>query len=106
MKAEEMWKKYCEESGEDLNTAHEAWAFGSDSDGLAQLVADGIKTATASGFDLYFLEGEEEPLPKEGDYSVILDSQDNAVCVIRTVATRVLPFDEVDADHALSLIHI
>ncbi len=100
MTAEELWNAYCEASGTDFNTPHEAWAFGGPADELADLVLRGIKTATASGYDLYFLEGEEEPLPKPGDYSVILNSKEEAVCVIKTVKTSVMPFCEVGEEQA------
>ena len=82
MKAEELWSKFCNEKGIDVNTPYEAWQFGGDPDKLADLVVKGIKTATASAYDLYFVEGEEEPVPEEGMFSVILDSCDEAVCVI------------------------
>lgn len=100
MTAETMWKAYCAASGIPADTAYSAWAFGSAPDELAALVLAGVKTATASGYDLYFLPGEAEPLPSVGEYSVVLDSRDAAVCVIRTERIRILPFDEVDAEQA------
>lgn len=75
MRAEELWKEYCEKENIYINTPYEAWGFGDAHDQLADLVLTGIKTATASGYDLYFIEGEEEPLPQPGDYSVILNSR-------------------------------
>ena len=48
----------------------------------------------------YILGGEEEPLPQSGDYSVILNSKDEAVCIIQTTKTTVVPFDEVSEEHA------
>ena len=65
---------------------------------LAELTRKGIKTATASAGPLYELEGE--PLPQAGEYSVILDSRDDAVCVIRTTRVYTTPFCEVTAEHA------
>ena len=59
---------------------------------------NGIKTATASAYPLY--EQEQEPLPKAGDYSVILNTKGEAVCIIRTTKVYVVPFREVSADHA------
>ena len=47
MTAEELWEK----SG--LSGDHEAWAFGEAPDKLAELVIQGIKTATCSAYDLY-----------------------------------------------------
>lgn len=96
MKAQEMWMQYS--TKENLSADYEAWAFGEDADGLAQLVLDGIKTATASAYPLYELEGEA--LPEEGEYNVILDSRDEAVCVVKTTKVFVVAFDEVDARQA------
>ena len=59
MTAKELWSAFGGE-GE-----YEAWSFGSDADGLAALVLAGKKTATASAYPLYELEGE--PLPQAGD---------------------------------------
>ena len=98
MTEKELWHEYCLKSGTDENTPYEAWAFGDDSDGLALLVKSGIKTATASAAELYALDGE--PLPETGDFSVILDSNDDAVCVIRDTKITVTPYCEVTAEHA------
>ncbi len=92
MTAEEMWNA----SG--LSGPWEAWAFGDDADGLAALVLAGTKTATASAAELY--EADNEPLPAAGEYSVILNSKEEAVCVIQTVRVRIVPFAEVGAEHA------
>ncbi len=92
MTAEELWNQ----SG--FGGKYEAWAFGEAPDRLASLVRDGIKTATCSAYDLY--EAENESLPAVGDYSVILNSQDEAVCIIRTTRVSVLEFDHVSAEHA------
>ncbi len=92
MTAEELWKR----SG--LTGPYEAWAFGEAPDKLADLVVSGIKTATCSAYDLYQLE--QEPLPQKGDYSVILNSKDEAVCIIKTVRVYVSEFNKVSADHA------
>ena len=92
MNAEELWKR----SG--LSGTYEAWQFGGAPDKLAQLVKDGIKTATCSAYDLYRIENA--PLPKAGDLSVILDSRDEAVCIIRTAKVYVTEYDRVTAEHA------
>ena len=94
----EMWKAFCESAGISEDTEYEAWAFGDDSDKLAELVKDGIKTGTSSAYEIYELEGEA--LPIEGEYNVILDSRGQAVCVTKTVRVYVVPFCEVDARHA------
>ena len=76
----------------------DAWAFGVDADFLADLVLKGEKTATASAYDLYALE--DEPLPQEGKFDVILDSQNQAVCIVEIIKVSVEPFNQVSAQHA------
>lgn len=92
MTAEELWKR----SG--LSGNYEAWAFGEAADKLADLVVQGIKTATCSAYDLYQINNE--PLPKEGDYSVILNSNDEAVCIVKTLKIYVTEFKNVSTEHA------
>ena len=96
MNAAEMWERFCEKSG--IKADYDDWAFGGAPDALAELVLNGIKTATASAYPLY--EQEQEPLPKAGDYSVILNTKGEAVCIIRTTKVYVVLFREVSADHA------
>ena len=76
----------------------DAWAFGVDADFLADLVLKGEKTATASAYDLYTLEGE--PLPREGTFDVILDGKDRAVCIVEITKVSVQSFNQVSAQHA------
>lgn len=97
MTAEELWNEYAQKAGIE-HTNYEAWAFGDAADELAELVNNGRKTATASAFPLYELE--QEPLPRAGEYSVILDSGDQAACVIRTDRVYVMPFREISEEHA------
>lgn len=71
MKADNMWKKFAAQSG--VNAEYSAWAFcggGEAGDELARLVLDGKKTATASWNASY--AAENEPLPRAGEYSVVL----------------------------------
>lgn len=97
MTEKELWATFAAQSGLQ-DQPYEAWAFGTDADLLAQLVVRGEKTATASAYPLYELENE--PLPAAGEYSVILDSKDNALCVIRTQKVTVVPFCDVSARQA------
>lgn len=92
MTAEELWKRFG------LSGSYEAWAFGEAADKLAGLVVQGIKTATCSAYDLYQINNE--PLPKEGDYSVILNSSGEAVCIVKTLKIYVTEFKNVSAEHA------
>lgn len=97
MTHQEMWAAYQAvnpAAGDD----YEAWAYGDQPDLLAELTRTGIKTATASAGIWYELEGE--PIPQAGEYSVILNSRDEAVCVTRTMRVYTVPFCEVAAEHA------
>lgn len=99
MDAKEMWLRFCRKENIAPDTPYEAWAFGGAPDKLAELVLRGIKTGTASGYDLYALDNSE-PVPEAGDYSVVLSSKDEALCVIRTTKVYAVPFRDVTADHA------
>lgn len=74
--------------------------FGVEPDLLADLVFKGEKTATASAYDLYALEGEF--LPQEGTFDIILDSQNQAVCIVEITRVSVQPFNQVSAQHAFN----
>ena len=98
MTAHDMWQAYIALHPEAADAAYEAWAYGDAPDELARLTLTGIKTATASVHMLYELDGEA--VPQAGDYSVVLDSSGEAVCVIRNVRVQILPYRDVDARHA------
>ena len=97
MTAEEMWNQFIAEK-KICDTEYEAWAFGDAPDVLAELVLKGIKTGTSSAYPLYELA--EEIIPQADEYSVILDSKGNAVCIIKTTKVEVLPFKDIDETHA------
>lgn len=96
MNAEQMWSLFS--GKENIASDYEAWAFGDQADTLSRLVLEGVKTATASAYACY--EAEGEPLPQAGDYSVILNSKEEAVCVIQNTKVYVTPFSEVSQEHA------
>ena len=78
-----------------------AWAFGAtpeQADELLELVLTGDKTATAGA--LWDYEAEGEPLPQVGGLSIVLDGAGHPRALIATTEVSVVPFDEVDADHA------
>ena len=58
----------------------------------------GIKTATSSLVKIFELDGEE--LPKEGDYSVIMDSEEDALFIIKNKSVVVNKFCDVGEDIA------
>ena len=97
MDAQTLWNEY-RQINPAIGDEIDAWAFGAEADLLAQLVLGGVKTATASAYDLY--EADNEPLPQAGSYDVILDSHDEAVCIIEITKVSIVPFKEVSANHA------
>ena len=95
-KAKKYWDAFWR--GRTQPQSVSAWQFGSAPDALAQLVIQGKKTATSSAYVCYELEGE--PLPAVGQYSIILNSKDEPVAMIKLTDVRVLPMNEVPAEHA------
>ena len=78
-----------------------AWSFGDSpelADELLRLVLDGTKTAAASA--LWEFEAEDEPLPEVGTLSIVLDSAGHPHALLRTSDVRIVPFDQVDEEHA------
>lgn len=97
MTPQEMWNAY-KKINPSIGDEIDAWAFGVEADLLADLVLKREKTATASAYDLYALESES--LPQEGTFDVILDSQNQAVCIVEITKVSVEPFNQVSAQHA------
>ena len=97
MNANELWLQFKEENNVNASS-YEAGAFGGNPDELVKLVVEGKKIATASL--MYWYENEDCPIPKAGDYSVILDSKDDAKCIIQTTKVYIVPFNSVTREHA------
>lgn len=96
--ARKYWEAYWK--GQEIPESVTAWQFGDNPDYLAQLVVDGIKTATCSGYIFYELENE--PLPTTEDYSVILNSEDQPVAIIKTTHVEITPMNEVSETFAIA----
>jgi uncharacterized protein YhfF len=94
------WNEYWKKQDQDQPQSVSAWQFGSDPDYLAQLVIDGIKTATCSGYIFYELENE--PLPTTEHYSIILNSDDKPLAIIKTVEVMLTPMNEVTEEFAVA----
>lgn len=97
MNAEQMWIEY-KKINDDIKDNYKAWAFGVEADLLADLVLKGEKTATASAYPLY--EIENEPLPNVGEYNIILDSEDKAICITKTTKVYIEEFKKISKEHA------
>lgn len=78
-----------------------AWSFGvsaAQADELLRLVLEGTKTATSSA--LWDYEAQNDPLPSVGTLSIVLDGDGHPRALIRTDDVRIVPFEEVDEEHA------
>lgn len=98
MNAEQMWNEY-KKINNNIGDEYQSWSFGVDADLLAELVVKGEKTATSSAYPLYEIANED--LPTVGTYDIILNSSDEAICIIQTTKVYVVPFGEVTDDHAI-----
>lgn len=92
------WNTYWKEQEKPQSVS--AWQFGASPDKLAQLVIDGKKTATCSSYLLYELENE--PIPTTEDYSIILNSKNQPVAIIKTTQVDVMPMNEVPEEFAFA----
>lgn len=98
MDAKKLWDLFVVNYPKYQDASYTAWQFGVEADLLAELTAKGIKTATTSGYDLY--EKEHEPLPKEGEFNIILNHDNQAICITQTTKVYVVPFKDVTKEHA------
>ncbi|WP_203247135.1 ASCH domain-containing protein [Sporosarcina beigongshangi] len=96
--AQKYWDEFWKAEGKPTSVT--AWMFGGLPDELAQLVIDGKKTATCSGHVLYELENEA--LPRVNDYSIILNSEEQPVAIIKTVEVSFVPMNQVSEEFAVA----
>lgn len=94
----EYWDQYW--GSEEKPDSVSAWMFGDTPDELAQKVVSGKKTATCSAYVLY--EKENEPLPEINEYSIVLNSSEEPVAIIKTTEVSLIPFNEVNEEFALA----
>lgn len=92
------WDDYWKEGKKPESVS--AWMFGDNPDYLAQLVTDGVKTATCSGHIFYELENE--PIPVINNYSIILNSHENPVAIIKTTEVTLQPMNKVTKEFAFA----
>lgn len=68
-------------------------------DRLVAAILSGAKTSTSSLLLEY--EHDDEPLPRAGERSVVVDSDDRPVAVIETTEVTVVRLGDVDLQHAV-----
>lgn len=95
-----FWNNFCVGTQQENIKYKDAFQFGVSADWLADLVVEGKKTATTSGYVFYELE--KEALPQSGEYYVILNGEEEPVAVIQIQSVEVMPMDEVSEEFALA----
>ena len=87
-------------AGMDIDGAPAYFAFpGPLRDQLVGAVLAGLKTSTSCLLADY--ERGDEPLPRVGERSTVMDSGDRPVAVIETTEVRVIRLGDVDLPHAI-----
>ncbi|WP_342471536.1 ASCH domain-containing protein [Metasolibacillus sp. FSL H7-0170] len=99
-KIQQFWHDFCRANGKEEIQYKDAFQFGVSADWLANLVVEGKKTATTSGYMFYELENEA--LPQSGEYYIVLNGQEEPVAVIQIQSVEVVPMNEVTVDFALA----
>jgi uncharacterized protein YhfF len=98
---ESYWENFLTAHSEYRGKPYVVEPFGDNpalADELGNLVLSGRKSATCSSVWEY--EAEGEPIPQVGTLWLVLDGQDQPMCVVETIAVTIRTFNEVDADFA------
>lgn len=93
-----MWDLFVKKNNKYKNCNYSAWSYGVLADELADLTLKGVKTATASAYDLYEVDGDS--LPEVGECNIILNGSGEAICITETTNVEVIPFHAVTKAHA------
>lgn len=96
----QFWNDFCVGNQQEGAEYKDVFQFGASADWLADLVVEGKKTATTSGYVFYELE--KEALPQAGEYYIVLNGVEEPVAVIQIQSVEVMPMNEVTEEFALS----
>ena len=97
MSAEELWNLFKQEV--DVGDCDEFLARSfPDADHAANLILQGEKTAASLAHPLF--QEKKDALPHIGGYSVVLDANGGAVCIIQTTKVYVSRFNQINEEHA------
>ncbi|MEK4670117.1 ASCH domain-containing protein [Niallia sp. FSL R7-0271] len=99
-RVKEFWNQFCIDTQKEGVQYIDAFQFGASADWLAELVVNGKKTATTSGFVFY--EKEKEDIPKVGEHYIVLNGKENPVAVIEIESVQIVPMNEVTEEFALA----
>ena len=98
-----FWKSFLEgQPGDPPPETYSAWSFGNTpemADSLGDLALKGIKSATTSLAWIYE-KFPDEKMPVVGEYSIILDSAKQPLCIVKTSSVTTRKFSEIDEEYA------
>ena len=99
----QYWDKFCKDNSIPPTFNVQAEQFGTPytetANELGQLIIQGEKTAASSVYILYQLEGI--PMPNVGLHTIVLDSEDNPLGIIKTTEMTIIPMNKVPPQFAL-----
>ena len=104
MSIQDFWQAYLATLPADHphhSASYSAEGFGDSpqmAEELGQLIVQGVKTATASL--LWAYEAENAALPQVGSLCLVLDGQDQPLCLIETYEVSIHPYNEVGEQQA------
>lgn len=101
-KIEAYWQQYLDtlpEAERNITYSAEGWGDSPEmATELGTLIAQGIKTATCSALWEWEAEGEAPPEPSM--ITIVLDGENNPLCIVETTEVTIRPYNEVDAQFA------
>jgi len=99
-KTKEYWDEFWKGNEQPKSVVAEQFGFECHADELSQLIVEGKKTATCSAYALY--EIEKQPLPTVGLYTIVLNSKNEPVVIIKTTEIQILKMNEVPEELAIA----
>lgn len=100
----DFWQAYLDSlpsNADKPQSMPDAWHFCNDEESanhLAKLTLSSTKRATAGA--LWSYEDEGEAIPQPGDLSIIINWQQEPVCIIESTQVDITPFSEVSEEFA------
>jgi Uncharacterized protein conserved in bacteria len=94
--ARNYWNEFWNGNVPNVAVTAEQWGWNGTPlvDELADLILKGIKTASCSSYDEYLHEGED-PMVRIGTYTIVLNSKDEPVGIIKYTEMTIMPMSEV-----------
>lgn len=94
------WQQVKEKYELDEDAFVRAYRFADTPNELAQLVVDGVKTASSN--TKHFFEQPHRHMPRPGDYNIILNKDFFPVCCIQVLTVETVKYDNVDEAFAIA----